>query len=130
MLRTVAAAVFLMCTAAPLWAAEQEPFNPDQPFEEALTTSRLRSLLNQALDTLEDHMEITGHLEADTSKDDKGRYLRFKVYPEGKSKSDQHLTAEGWVHSSPETGQRDWHFTFTLPDDRLKKLPLQFESLL
>lgn len=128
MLRTMVPALFLMCMAAPLWAAETEPFNPDQPFEEALSTTLLRSLLDQALDTLEDHVEITGRLNPDSSPGGKDNHLRFKFYPEGKSKSDQHLTAEGWFRSAPETGQRDWHFRFKLPDDRSKKLPLQFES--
>ena len=128
MLRTVAAALFLLCTAAPLWAANTEPFNPDQPFEQALTTGVLRSLLNQALDKLEDHVEITGNLNSDALKDDEGKHLRFKFYPQGKSQSDQHLTAEGWFHFSPEAGQHDWHFKFTLPKDRAKILPPQFEA--
>jgi hypothetical protein len=124
----MAAAVFLMSTAAPVWATETEPFDPDQPFEQALTSNLLRSLLNQALDKLEDHVEITGNLDSDALKDDEGKHLRFKFYPEGKSQSDQHLTAEAWFHYSPESGQRDWHFNFELPKDHPKKPPLQFEA--
>jgi hypothetical protein len=128
MSRTVAAVLVLICTTAPLCAAEREPFNPDQPFKQALSTTLLRSLLNQALDKLEDHVEITGNLNADALRDDEGRHFRFKFYPEGKSKSDQHLTAEGWFRFSPETGQPDWHFKFELPKDHPKKLPPQFEA--
>lgn len=117
-----------MCLAAPVWATEVESFDPDQPFDQALTTGVLRSLLNQALDQLEDHVEITGTLNSDASKGDKDRHLRFKFYPEGKSKSDQHLTAEGWFQFSPDTGQRDWHFKFMLPKDSPKKPPLQFKA--
>ncbi len=116
-----------VCLAAPGWAAETEQFNPDQPFEQALTTGALRSLLNQAFDMLEDHVEITGSLKSDALKDDKDKHFSFKFYPEGKSKSDEHLTAEGWFHSSPDAGQRDWHFRFKLPEDHPKK-PLQFKS--
>jgi hypothetical protein len=130
MYRIVTVALFLMCAAVPLWAAEAEQFNPDQPFEQALTTNLLRSLLNQALDRLEDHVEISGSLNPDTSKSDKRGHLRFKLYPEGKSKSEQHFAAEGWFRSTPESGQHDWHFRFRLPEDCSKKSSLPFETAL
>lgn len=112
-----------MCLAAPVWATEEESFDPDQPFEQALNTSLLRSLLNQALDNLEDHVEISGNLHSDETKDDGGKHLRFKFYPEGKSKSDQHFMAEGWFRSFPESGKYDWRFQFKQPEDRSKKYP-------
>lgn len=120
--------LFVMCLAAPVWATEAESFDPDQPFKQALTTNLLRSLLNQALDKLEDHVEITGNLNSDASRDHKDRHFRFKFYPDGKSQSDQHLTAEGWFRFSPEAGQHDWHFKFELPKDHPKKLSPQLES--
>jgi hypothetical protein len=120
------AGLFLMCLTTPVWATEADTFNPDQPFEQALTGNFLRSLLNQALDKLEDHVEITGNLNPDASRD-KDRHFRFKFYPEGKSKSDQHLTAEGSFQFSPEAGQHEWHFKFKLPKDRPQNRPPQFE---
>jgi hypothetical protein len=125
--RTIAIVFFLMCTAAPVWAAETEPFNPEAPFQQGLTTGLLRSLLNQALDSLEDHLEIMGKLDSDDVKGNQQGRLQFKFYPEGKSKSDQHVGAEGWFQVAPEGGQHDWHFRFTLPKDR-KNSPLQFEE--
>lgn len=124
MIHACATVLFVLCLAVPVWAAETESFDPDQPFEQAFSTSLLRSIFNQALDKLEDHVEITGHLSADGSKEDKDRHFRFKFYPEGKSKSDQHLAAEGWFHFSPEARQHDWHFKFELPKEHQKKLPL------
>lgn len=121
MMRAFTAALFLMLTAIPLWAAETEPFNPDQPFEQGLSTSLFRSLLNEALERLEDHVEISGNLNSDETKGDRGKHLRFKFYPEGKSKSDQHFEAEGWFRSFSESGQYDWHFQFKQPEDRSKK---------
>ena len=119
-------ALFVMCLAAPVWATEADSFDPDQPFNQAMTTSVLRSLLNQALDKLEDHVEITGNLNSDVPKD---RHFRFKFYPEGKSKSDQHFMAEGSFRSSPESAQHDWQFKLKLPEDRLKNPPFpQFEA--
>jgi hypothetical protein len=116
-----------MFTAGPVWAAGAEPFDPDAPFQQGLTTGLLRSLLNQAFDRLEDHLEIMGKLDSDNGKGDRQGRLQFKFYPEGKSKSEEHVAAEGWFHVTPEGGQQDWHFRFTLPKDR-KNSPLQFEE--
>jgi hypothetical protein len=127
MVRAIAVGFFLICTAGPVWAAEVEPFNPEAPFQQGLTTSLLRSLLNEALDTFEDHIEIMGMLDSSDVKGDQQGRWQFKFYPEGKSKSDQHLGAEGWFRVAPEGGQHDWHFKFTLPKDR-KHAPLQFEE--
>ena len=127
MVRAVAIAFFLVCTAGPVWAAEVEPFNPEAPFQQGLSTSLFRSLLNQALDKFEDHIEILGTLDSgDVKGDQKGR-LQFKFYPEGKSKSDEHVGADGWFRVAPDGGQHDWHFKFTLPKDR-KHAPLQFQE--
>ena len=123
MVKVLAAVPFIVCLAAPAWADEKPSFNPDQPFEQALSTSVFRSLLNQALDKLDDHVEISGHLNSDDATSDRGKHLQFKFYPEGKSKSDQHFAAEGWFRSFPESGQQDWHFKFTRPEDRSKKSP-------
>ena len=123
MMKILITALFVMCLAAPVWATEAESFDPDQPFNQVLTATMLRSLLNKALDRLEDHLEISGNFNSDDTKDDRGKHLQFKFYPEGKSKSDQHFTAEGWFGSSPEPGQYDWRFRFRQPDDRSKKHP-------
>ena len=119
MVQTCVTVLFLVCLAAPVWATEAESFNPDQPFEQAMTAGVLRSLLNQALDRFGDHVEISGN--SDDTKGDRGKRLQFKFYPEGKSKSDQHFSAEGWFRSLPESGQYDWRFQFRQPEDRSKK---------
>ena len=128
MVRAWTTALLVMCLATPVWATDAESFDPDQPFKQALSTTLLRSLLNQALDKLEDHVEITGNLSSEALKGEEGKHFRFKFYPEGKSQSDQHLTAEGWFRFSPEAGQPDWHFKFELPKDHPTKLPPQFEA--
>jgi hypothetical protein len=115
-------ALCLVYWVTPVSATQADTFDPDQPFEEALATSLLRSLLNQALDRLEDHVEISGNLSASDAKSDRTRHLRFKFYPEGKSKSQEHLSAEGWLRSIPEFGKLDWHFRFKLPEGQSKQL--------
>jgi hypothetical protein len=127
MVRAIVIAAFLLCTSALVWAAEVEQFDPEAPFRQGLTTGLLRSLFNQAFDQLEDHLEILGKIDPDDVKGDRTGKLQFKFYPEGKSKSDQYLGAEGSFHVAPDGGQEDWHFKFTLPKDR-KTSPLQFQD--
>jgi len=122
MMPILIAVLCLVYWVTPVSATQADTFDPDQPFEQALSTSLLRSLLNQALDRLEDHVEISGSLSSGDTKADRSRHLRFKFYPEGKSKSRQHLSAEGWLRSTPELGQLDWHFRFKLPEERSKQL--------
>ena len=122
-----ALALFFLLMTPLAWAGETPSFDPEQPFQQGFATGALRSLLNGALDVLEDHLEITGNIVPDDVKGDREGRLQFKFYPEGKSKSDQHVGAEGWFHLAPEGGQQDWHFRFTLPKDR-KNTPLQFEE--
>ena len=128
MIRLMVTGYFLICLTTPVWATEVERFEPDQPFDQALATNLFRSLLNQALERLEDHVEMSGNLNPDPTKGDRRGHLQFKFYPEGKSKSDQHFSAEGWFHFSPEVGERDWHFKFKLPEDRHKLPPSRFET--
>ncbi|HEX6825288.1 MAG TPA: hypothetical protein VF077_03145 [Nitrospiraceae bacterium] len=120
MIRAIVVGFFLMFMAAPLWAAEAEPFNPEAPFQQGLSTGLLRSLLNQALDQLEDHIEIMGKLDPDDVKGNRQGRLQFKFYPEGKSKSDEHVGAESWFRVAPDHTLRDFYFRFKHPEDSLK----------
>jgi hypothetical protein len=130
MIRAVAIVAFFMCTAAPVWAGEAEEFNPEAPFQRGLSTSLLRSLLNQAFDRLEDHLEIMGKLDSDDAKGDRQGRLQFKFYPEGKSKSDQHLGAEGWFRLSPDHTLRDFSFHFKHPEEPAKNSSLPSGEIL
>lgn len=86
---------FLLMT--PLaWVEETAPYDAEQPFQQGFSTSVLRSFLNGTLDVFRDHLEITGNIVPDDVKGDRRGNLRFKFYPEGTSKSDQHHSAEGW----------------------------------
>lgn len=128
MISVVAALFWLMCWGAPVQAVQGDTLDPDQPFEQALNAGDLRSLLSQALDRLEEHIEISGDLSASDQKTERSRYLRFKFYPEGKSRSDQHFAAEGWFRSSPESGQHDWHFKFKRSEDPPQKSSPQLKA--
>lgn len=116
----VVALFLLMCLGAPVTTTAADSWHPDQLFQQPLSIDLLRSLLSQALDRLDDHVEISSGLRQGDPKADRSRSLRFKFYPDGKSKSDRHLSAEGWFRSVPDSGQVDWHFRFKLPDDQTK----------
>lgn len=116
----VVALFLLMCLGAPVTTTAADSWHPDQLFQQPLSIDLLRSLLSQALDRLDDHVEISSGLRQGDPKADQSRSLRFKFYPDGKSKSDRHLSAEGWFRSVPDSGQVDWHFRFKLPDDQTK----------
>lgn len=120
----------IMIMAIPAWGGESEEFDPDQPFREAVTKDLLRSWLNQALDMLDDHLEITGSVAPDEAGGDRSSHLRFKFYPDGKSKSEDSITAEGWVDRSPDGHQQDLHFRFKFPDPSSQKALQPFEHVL
>ncbi|MBS0168067.1 hypothetical protein ACYX34_15665 [Nitrospira sp. CMX1] len=121
-------ALVAMCLGGPAVSRAGDTVNSDQPFQEVLSLNLLRSLFNQAVNQLEDHVEISGHLSQADSTTNGQRSLRFKYYPEGKSRSNRHLSAEGSFSSAPESGQLDWHFRFKLPEERAKANLQHIES--
>jgi len=118
--RGVLAVLFVVSLAVPVWAGEPESFDPDEPFQRAFSSNLLRSLLNKTLDQLEDYLEMSGHLAPDEATGDRRGRLRFKIYPEGKSKSRQHFEAEGWFRLTPDDTVHDFSFHFKNPDKRTK----------
>ena len=117
-LAVITVLVVALCTTA--WAGESGGFDPDQPFKEAFSQRGLQSFLNQALAALEDHFEITGNLNPDSDAPDRTGKLQFKFYPEGKSKSNDHVTAEGWFGPSKDSLQDEFHFRFAVPKSSSK----------
>lgn len=97
----------------PVWAGGPE-FDPEQPFK-GLGQRFLESFLGQALAALDEHFEMSGSLDSNASQGDKKQALRFKFYPNGKSKSDDHVSAEGWFGPSADSRQDEFHFRFAVP---------------
>jgi hypothetical protein len=122
---SLSAAVLLVVLAViPVESRAAELFDSEEPFNQAITKNLLRSFLNQALDVLDDHLEIIGSLNPDEQQGDRQQYLKFRFYPEGKSRSNESMTAEGWVDQVPDSSQQDFHFRFSL----LKPAPHQGPS--
>jgi hypothetical protein len=113
---SMSAAVLLVVVAMiPVESRAAELFDSEEPFNQAITKNLLRSFLNQALDVLDDHLEVTGSLNPREKQGNRQQYLKFRFYPEGKSKSNESMTAEGWVDQAPDSSQQDFHFRFSLP---------------
>ena len=117
-----------MLAAQPAWAAEPE-FDPDQPFK-GLGQRLLESFLGQALAALDDHLEMSGAVDPNALQGDKKQALRFKFYPNGKSKSDEHITAEGWFGPSTDSSQDEFHFRFAVPKSLKDELSVPLENVL
>ena len=118
----LAVAALSFVIAIPAWAGGSEEFDPDQPFREAMTKNLLRSWFNQALDVLDDYLEITGTLAPDEANGE--------FYPEGKSNSDDSITAEGWAGRSPDRRRQEFYFRFSLPESSSEHSSEQFEQVL
>ena len=128
-MKWLAAAAFLVVMAAqPVSAAEPE-FDPEQPFK-GLGQRLLESFLGQALAALDEHFEMSGSLDSAPSQTDKKQSLRFKFYPNGKSKSNDHITAEGSFGPSSDSRQEEFHFRFTLPKSLSDSPPARPENVL
>jgi hypothetical protein len=128
-MKWLAGAVFTVLLAAqPVWAGGLE-FDPEQPFK-GVGQRLLESFLGQALAALDDHFEMSGSLDSTPSQTDKKQTLRFKFYPNGKSKSDDHIAAEGWFGPSTDSRQEEFHFRFTIPKSLSESSPVQPENVL
>ena len=113
---SMSAAVLLVVVAMiPVESRAAELFDSEEPFNQAITKNLLRSFLNQALDVLDDHLEVTGTLNPNEKQGNRQQYLKFRFYPEGKSRSNESMTAEGWIDQVPDSSQQDFHLRFSLP---------------
>ncbi|HEY6084086.1 MAG TPA: hypothetical protein VIU63_01740 [Nitrospira sp.] len=110
----------VMLLVVPAWPVGAETFDPEQPFTQALSHRLLESILNQAMEVIEDHLEIKGHMG---SQQKDGPSFQFKFYPEGKSKSDQHFTAEGWFEAPADSDQDQLHLRFAFPKSSMPMPP-------
>jgi hypothetical protein len=125
--------IVLILAACPVWASERvqpvaDELNFDEPFEQAAAKSALRSLLNQALDLIENHIELNGNLQPNEETGEQLGRFQLKLYPHGKSQSEDHVSAELRFRSSPD----DHHLSFDLklPKESSRTLPYSPDNTL
>ncbi|HAN92760.1 MAG: hypothetical protein WAU44_06860 [Nitrospira sp.] len=111
--------VTLLCTA-PLLQAVQSQAAPGDTAQtpdsiesfDPPTPDALRSLYNQALGALQEYIEVDGSLPQDGETQTRVGEFRLKVFPQGKSRSQEHLSAEGSFRLSPDHGQQEFSLRF------------------
>ena len=111
--------VTLLCTA-PLLQAVQSQAAPGDTAQtpdsiesfDPPTPDGLRNLYNQALAALQEYIEIDGSLPQDGETQARVGEFRLKVFPQGKSRSQEHLSAEGSFRLSPDPGQQEFSLRF------------------
>ena len=128
--------VALFCTAPLLSAAEGHAGPSDAPhtphvvesFDTTTSDSLLRGLYDHAVAALQEYIEIEGHLPKDGETQARGGQFRLKLFLQGKSRSQEHLIAEGSFGLSPDAEQQEFTLRFksykhpsrslpSLPDD-------------
>ena len=111
--------VTLLCTAPLLPALQSQAASGDTAHTpdsiesfDLPTPDGLRSLYNQTLAALQEYIEIDGSLPQDGETQARVGEFRLKVFPQGKSRSQEHLSAEGSFRLSPDPGQQEFSLRF------------------
>lgn len=103
-------------------AADRSAPEVNQLFDHVIPKGLLRDLYNQALSTFHEYIELEGSLPGEGSPQQHQQYpgeFRLKLFPQGKSRSEEHLSAEGSYRLAPDSDQRE----FTLRFKSTKKSP-------
>ncbi len=93
-------------------AADRPAPEANELLEQVVPNGLLRDLYNQALSTLQEYVELEGHLPGEGSSRQQAGEFRLKLFPQGKSRSQEHVSAEGSYRLAPEDGQREFTLRF------------------
>ena len=122
--------ILLLLAAAPAYAVDDHTLlsmgagrvASDLP---AKTTPEkfLHGLLDHALATLQEYVEVEGSLPSQESR--RAGEFHLKLFPQGKSHSQEHVTAEGSFNLSPDSDQQEFTLRFksSKPSQRSAPLP-------
>ena len=107
----------LLLLATPVYAANDRPLPgtdlgrvASDPLDKTTAEKFLRGLFDQAWATIQDYVEVDGSLPSQGSQ--RSGEFRLKLFPQGKSRSEEHVTAEGLFHLSPESDQQEFTLRF------------------
>lgn len=81
-------------------------------FDQTIPRDFLRGLFTQALATLQEYVEVETTLPTEGPLQPQTGEFRLKLFPQGKSHSQDHLTAEGIYRRSPDAGQQEFTLRF------------------
>lgn len=86
--------------------------NSTESFDQTILTNLLQDLYNRAHAALQEYVEIDGALPQDGQIQGQAGEFRLKLFPQGKSRSQEHVTAEGSFRLSPDPGQQEFTLHF------------------
>lgn len=119
----------LLLTATPLSAAEDHALPVEElrrpvvndVFDRTMPGSLLRGLFDQALATLQEYVEVEGTLPSDEPR--RSGEFRLKLFPQGKSRSRDHLSAEGSLRLAPDADQQEFTLRFKSSKNPQRPVP-------
>jgi hypothetical protein len=118
----------LLLTATPMYAAEDRPLPAmdlrrltNDLLDKTTPEKLLRGLFDQALATIQDYVEVEGSLPSQESR--RAGEFHLKLFPQGKSHSQEHVTAEGFFHLSPESDQPEFTLRFKSSKPSQRSVP-------
>ena len=124
----------LLLAATPVFAAEDRPLlglNLGRVANDLLDKTKpehlLHELFDQALARVREYVEVEGNLPALESR--RSGEFRLKLFPQGKSHSQEHLTAEGSFSLSPDADQQEFTLRFKSSKPSQQSVPPSGEIL-
>lgn len=107
------AAPFLAAVDSHAAPGEELPApNATESFDQTILTNLLQDLYKRAHAALQEYVEIDGALPQEGQTQGQAGEFRLKLFPQGKSRSQEHVTAEGSFRLSPDPGQQEFTLHF------------------
>jgi uncharacterized protein HemX len=108
----------------PAWAQDQSAKAEEPLSLEQLDLAKAKRFIEQlykqgmeALQAIEDHVELKGSFRPEQSADQQG-YLSLRLYPKGKAHAEDSMTAETWFGFASKPDEDRLHFDFKFSKDR------------
>ena len=124
----------LLLAATPVFAAEDRPLLgldlsrvASDLLDKTTPENLLHELFDQALARVREYVEVEGNLPALESR--RSGEFRLKLFPQGKSHSQEHLTAEGSFSLSPDADQQEFTLRFKSSKPSQQSVPPSGEIL-
>ena len=109
---------------------ELHPADLADSLEQVMPDKIIRGLFNQALSTLHEYIEVEAALPQDAPPQRRSGEFRLKLFPQGKSRSPEHITAEGAFRLSPDTDQQEFTLRFKSSKNPPHPLPPLSEDVI
>lgn len=119
----LAALILPMAESAVAAAADDHVPEASESYERIIPNGFFRDLYSQALSSLHEYIELEGNLPGTGSSTPQAGEFRLKLFPQGKSRSREHLSAEGSYHLAPDSGQREFTLRFKSSNNPPSSLP-------